>query len=456
MTTLHKFWYLLLSYALLCCTNAQSQIGLKQITIGQRCPDVELGNIVNYSKTAVRLSDFKGKLMILDFWASWCGACLESFPKLNALQKKFGDKLIILPITYEKTGFIKEFILKSKIWKSLQLPSVTEDSTLHRLFKHSSIPHEIWVDSNSTIIGITDAEQITSENIQHYLDGDILQLNSKKDILDYDLAKPLLLGALGSYNFNESKLKYSSILSQYIEGMPGAISPPTVNGNLIKISAINVSIDNIFYAAFALKQKPYQLENNPDFYLFFPSRKIWEAKDSFLYPHWPDGINKQRFEETLSSQKYFCYEMILPVSDSLKINLYAQTEVNRYFGSLYGIEGIVEKRRVKCWSLVRVSKEDLIQTKGGSKQMEIDEDNDTISLRNCTITEFMFWWLNRLMYSYPIPIIDDTGYTGGIDLTIKSNLKDIKSLNKSLEKYGLAFMLTEKELSMIVIRNKSK
>jgi thiol-disulfide isomerase/thioredoxin len=36
---------------------------------------------------------FNGKLMILDFWATWCGACISKFPKLDSLQKKYADKL---------------------------------------------------------------------------------------------------------------------------------------------------------------------------------------------------------------------------------------------------------------------------------------------------------------------------------------------------------------------------
>lgn len=44
---------------------------------------------------AVSLSDFKGKVIYLDFWASWCSPCKDSFPWMNEMQAKYKDKGVI-------------------------------------------------------------------------------------------------------------------------------------------------------------------------------------------------------------------------------------------------------------------------------------------------------------------------------------------------------------------------
>jgi thiol-disulfide isomerase/thioredoxin len=54
---------------------------------------------------SVRLADYHGKVVYLDFWASWCAPCRESFPFMNELQRELGDKgLQILAVSVEKTA----------------------------------------------------------------------------------------------------------------------------------------------------------------------------------------------------------------------------------------------------------------------------------------------------------------------------------------------------------------
>ena len=44
----------------------------------------------------VRLSDFKGKILVLDFWATWCGPCIASFPHTQEVAAKYKDQGVIV------------------------------------------------------------------------------------------------------------------------------------------------------------------------------------------------------------------------------------------------------------------------------------------------------------------------------------------------------------------------
>ena len=63
----------------------------------------------------VNLSAFKGKYVILDFWASWCVPCIAEMPMLNELKEKYADKLVLISISrdHDKIRF-KEAVKKIK------------------------------------------------------------------------------------------------------------------------------------------------------------------------------------------------------------------------------------------------------------------------------------------------------------------------------------------------------
>lgn len=81
-----KFPFPAVLYALLISVAPLDCVALDE---GQQAPAISLPSLAG---AQVTLEDFKGKVVYLDFWASWCGPCKHTLPWMESLQRKFGPR----------------------------------------------------------------------------------------------------------------------------------------------------------------------------------------------------------------------------------------------------------------------------------------------------------------------------------------------------------------------------
>lgn len=434
------------------CASQESK-NIQELSIGDICPDLPFDTVINWPQSKARLSDFKGKLVIIDFWANWCKPCISAMPKLDSLQRRFKGEIAVIPVTYQDSAEIADFISRNKLLRQLKLPFCVGDTLLHHYFPHRLLPHEVIINSAGKVIAITSPQELTPEVIEELIKGDNATVSVKKDIIDYDYRKPILFnGGLDSNVMNPQKLLYNSMVTAYIPGLRSSGGGIDVGQETARFSATNAPIETLYQGAFVIKPRPFFLANNPDFYLRFPSRTLWEWEDSTLYLGFK---SKAEMDKTPRELKLFCAELVVPKQDSANMSKYLVADLNRFFGSRYGIEGVKEVHKVTCFALVRTTDADVIRSRGGIPEISINRYENSILIRNSRIRDFMFQWLNSSMYRFPTPIIDDTNYEGAIDMVLQANPRNIDSLNKALQPYGLRFELTKRDLEMIIIRKRT-
>src|ERR1700743_2414481 len=99
----------------------------QEVRVGDRVPDVVLGGVVNYKAKSVRVSDFRGNLLILDFWATWCSPCVAMIPVMDSLQREFGGRVQFLPVNDQKREVVVGFLAKLERLRHFDLPDVLGD-----------------------------------------------------------------------------------------------------------------------------------------------------------------------------------------------------------------------------------------------------------------------------------------------------------------------------------------
>jgi peroxiredoxin len=131
--------------------------------VGQRAPAFD---VPAQTGKPVRLADMKGKVVYVDFWASWCAPCKQSFPWMNDMQAKYGARgLQIVGVTVDKKKEDADKFLASTPAKFL----VAYDTTgkVAEAYKPQGMPTSFLIGADGVVravhVGFRDGDRAALE-----------------------------------------------------------------------------------------------------------------------------------------------------------------------------------------------------------------------------------------------------------------------------------------------------
>lgn len=390
---------------------------IKPLSIGDIVPDIKLLPIPNYPVSQSNFSQLKNKLIILDFMNTGCASCIAALPRLDSLQKKYGDQLQIFLVTSQPEAQVQSF-LKRKNIINLHLPIIAEDTLLSQLFPHQLISHIVWIGADKKVKAITYSEYVTSDNVSLILEGKTNTWPVKIDVDYFDHKKPLLVynnQLNGGKNVSHS---YSALFSYLAEiGRYLTIERDSIT-HTIRKTIINQPRLGLFL----------QLLNRPS---IAPTQIVLDVKDKdqFIY-----DVNKF-YRREWEDKNTYSFESVLP--DTLSIQ-----EINRKMlrdlGNYLNTTARLEKRSMKC----------LLISKNKNKERKVSnkKGSDSYSL------EALVYQLNKNYGG--MPVLSDASLNKNIIPIRKEDLTNLTIAKKILLENGYELRYTTKQFEVVFISDK--
>jgi thiol-disulfide isomerase/thioredoxin len=404
---------------------------VKALHIGDTVPDITLTNVYNYPSSAIQLSDLKGKLVILDFWATWCGSCLSSFPEMHELKKTLGNDLDILFVnsfSNDDEAKVKNTFsrLKEQFGTIVDLPYVLKDSILSLYFPHRFIPHIVWLNQQHKVVAITHRYDVTEKNIRQFLNGQTPSMEIKDDAMLFNTSMPLLVDGNGG---DAGAFLYRSVLTKYKPGLGHAGGMKMdKDGKITRVYLINVTPLSIIRHAYPVIRN------------YKPSRILYKVREPAIFKDHPGT-------ETRYS---FCYELICPPVSEKKAEKYIQDDLRKFFN----ITVSIENKNRDCYVLKAYGDLKKILSKSDSSYSQIARDFLHKKFRGqpvSTLTGLLEDILKK-------PVIDETNELHKIDLDFPSNIfsYDLKKMSAFLHRNGFDLVPAVRNIAVAVISEDPK
>jgi peroxiredoxin len=131
--------------------QAQVPAGVHVTNVGDLRPDLALLDIHGKEH---RLSEFHGKRVLINFWASWCVPCLKEIPALNEAQRKFGDQgAIVLGIAMDEPVRVQAFLAAHPVDYPILLGELSSPSTSLRFGDLDEVlPFSVLLDEHGHVL----------------------------------------------------------------------------------------------------------------------------------------------------------------------------------------------------------------------------------------------------------------------------------------------------------------
>jgi uncharacterized protein (TIGR03435 family) len=389
--------YILLGLAFITSCNKEGTIA----QIGKPVPNYTFSKILNSNDNEISLQDLKGKVVILEFWATWCGPCIPAMKKLDSLQKEFKDELAVITISSENKERLEKFIKSSKTGLM-----VVSDTMHSANFKYKVIPHSIIIDKNGIVRAITSPEHITKAVVSNLILKDQIELESKDDFYINPNLEVKLIKSISNSNYRIELKNYD----QEKRGSTRFLID--TEGNVNGIDIWNSTLPRLYQSLFDVSS---------------PSRIVFR-----------DSLSENDFPYDKEYQYNFRLEVSSDYQNKWRTIGIAFLNENFDVNAKRGIKNL------ECYVLKNI---DNTIEESSSDKTEYMFMGTILKTKKIKISQLAAYLENFT----DVPVVDKTNLKGDYDIEFEWQAEDPKTLHSELRTYGLIFERSDEKLPVDVM-----
>lgn len=397
---------------------------IRPLKVGDKVPDTEFTRVLNYKSTSLRLSDFKNKVVVLDFWATWCTSCLARFPAERALQRRMGDTLQIILVNPKNTrnthskvaAFFKE---RRGLY---DFPSIDEDTILSQWFPGLAVPRFAWI-RNNVVVALPEPEALTAGNIRAVYDKRKVSMASGKK------SRPDFRTAFLGNNLNSSTgIRYYSFIGDYRQDLYPSFNMETDSaGDVIRLDAVDMSVNDLLQLCTPSTGIPAQRTirhvADQDEFSADSSSLSWRIKYRFVY------------ESTFSPRSPDAARALM------------RGEIGRYFQ----LRVDTVTRDTACYVITLGDSSKIVHGKKGihGETNIYDHLNTPIFFHDESMTAIAA----TLEDQFGTPFVNDTGVRGKVDIDLPPSFSDFPRVAAAFRRQGFHIARAMRRLTYLRIED---
>lgn len=433
---------------------------VKPANVGDTVPD-SLWNmplqVVNHPQQhkTIKLSEFRNKkLIIIDFWATWCSPCVASLNKTIPIYRKYSDDMVLLPVTSHDSDAAQK--VENRMQKlGWDIPSVL-DAKMY-LYNTSfppgygtGIPRMIWI-SGGKIIAIPKVAYATEENILKAIKGEPLNIpNKPTNLKPLNYTLPLFVKDNGQTGLYFRKRPYSVIARNLPGYGTGSKTIFLRKNDTTIIAGVNRTLENLCFDAWQQ--------------WIFPGLKpengiIWQVSDSLK----SRLFNGPKYDKTFPLDKNIAwnewikkntygYNLRYPQPISEKEAYYfMQQDISKFFGIYLRLKFNIAAISKQRYAVLRVSN----SVKLTETALQHKSSGNSRQYQNVHFTQGLLSKVSKAIPDLSIKgVLDSTGLNPNlkVDFDFPDELNNNPQLlTEALKRYGLVLSIQERDVPVLIV-----